>query len=264
MDLQLTDKTALVTGSSSGIGLAIATGLAREGAAVTLNGRDAARVQRARDTVLAEVPGAAVDVAVGDVATARGAADVIDAAPDVDILVNNASTYGPTNFAEIPDEEWSRYFETNVMSGVRLARHHIGRMIARNDGRMVFIGSDAALEPSPMMIPYAVSKTATLTLARGLAELTRGTKVTVNSVLPGPTTTDGLATTMDTISGQMGMSREQLEASYFTSGRPSSLLQRFATPAEVANLVVYLASPLASVTNGAVVRAEGGILHSVV
>jgi 3-oxoacyl-[acyl-carrier protein] reductase len=264
MDLQLTGKTALITGSSGGIGLATAVGLAREGATVVLNGRDAGRLERAAKQVVAEVPAADVRVAVGDVATGDGAAAVLAAEPDVDILVNNAGTYGPARFADITDAEWSRYFETNVLSGVRLSRHYLARMLDRGEGRIIFVSSDAALEVSAEMVHYSVTKTAVLTLARGLAELTRGTNVTVNSVLPGPTATEGLGGVLDTVSGQAGISRQDLEAGFFTQARPSSLLQRFADPQEVANLIVYLASPLSAVTNGAAVRAEGGILSAVV
>jgi NAD(P)-dependent dehydrogenase (short-subunit alcohol dehydrogenase family) len=264
MDLELAGRTALVTGSSAGIGLSIATSLAREGAAVTLNGRDAARVEDARQKLLAEIPAAQVTAVAADVSTAAGAATLTEAVPDVDILVHNAAVYGPARFEDITDTEWSRYFEANVLSGARLARHHIGRMIGRGRGRMIFIGSDAALEVSPEMIHYAVTKSAVLTLARGLAELTRGTAVTVNSVLPGPTRTEGFGTVLDTISGRLGVPRSALEDGFFTQARPSSLIQRFLAPDEVAHLVTYLASPLASATNGAVLRAEGGILHSVV
>jgi 3-oxoacyl-[acyl-carrier protein] reductase len=261
MDLQIKGRRALVTGSSAGIGLAIATGLAREGVAVTLNGRDNARLEVAREHLLADVPDASVDVVTADVSTSTGAAAVIEAVPDVDILVNNAAIYGPARFEDITDEEWSRYFEANLLSGIRLARHHLGRMLDRDWSRIVFIGSDAAVEVSPEMIHYSVTKTGALALARGLAERTRGSAVTVNSVLPGPTRTAGLRD--DTVSGQMGVGRSDLEAGFFTNGRPSSLLQRFIEPREIADLVTYLASPLAGATNGAVVRAEGGILHSI-
>ncbi len=264
MDLQLHGKTALITGSSAGIGLATAIGFAREGAAVVLNGRDNARLESAAKQVYAEVPEATVRLAAGDLATAAGAAAVIAAVPDVDILVNNAGIYGPLRFADTPDAEWSRYFDTNVLSGVRLSRHYLDRMLGRGTGRIIFVSSDAALEVSDQMLPYSVTKTAVLTLARGLAQLTRGTDVTVNSVLPGPTSTEGLGGVLDAVSGQAGITRQDLEAGFFTQARPSSLLQRFATPAEVAHLIVYLASPLAAVTNGAAVRAEGGILSTVV
>jgi 3-oxoacyl-[acyl-carrier protein] reductase len=263
MDLLLNGRRALVTGSSAGIGFAIATGLAREGVAVTLNGRDKTRLEAAREHLLADVPDASAEVVAADIATAAGAAAVIEAVPDVDILVNNAAVYGPARFEDITDAEWSRYFEANLLSSVRLTRHHLGRMIDRGWGRILFIGSDAAVEVSPEMIHYSVTKTGALALARGLAERTRGTAVTVNSVLPGPTRTLGLGAVMDAVSGQMGVNRSDLEAGFFTSGRPSSLLQRFIEPGEIADLVTYLASPLAGATNGAVVRAEGGILHSI-
>jgi 3-oxoacyl-[acyl-carrier protein] reductase len=263
MDLQLHDKTALVTGSSAGIGFAVAAGLAREGAAVWLHGRSADRLDAARERLLAAVAGADVRTVAGDLATADGAQGVIDAVPDVDILVNGAATFGPQPFAEIPDAEWTRFFETNVMGGVRLSRHHLGRMLERGSGRIIFVASDAAVQASADHLHYTVSKAAVLALARGLAELTRGTAVTVNSVLPGPTDTEGVRAVMDGIATQTGMSHEQIVTGLFAQSVPSSLLQRLARPEEIANVIVYLASPLAGMTNGDAVRAEGGIVRAI-
>ncbi len=252
-----------MTGSSAGIGYAIAEGFAREGAKVVVNGRDAERLGQARERLLAAVPGAEVTGVVADVGTAEGAAAVIEAAPEVDVLVNNVSSFELRPFAEISDEEWERYFRTNVLSGVRLSRHHLDRMLARNSGRILFVSSDAAVDMAVEMLHYSVTKTATLALARGLAELTKGTRVTVNAVLPGPTVTEGVAGMLDGASAQTGLTRDELEARFFAENRPTSLIQRFATPDEVANLVLYLASPLAAITNGAAVRAEGGVVRSV-
>ncbi|QQQ74868.1 SDR family oxidoreductase [Saccharothrix sp. 6-C] len=263
MDLRLTGKTALVTGSTAGIGYATAVALAREGAAVVLNGRGAPRVAEAARRLAAEVPGAGITAAPGDVGTAEGAAAVTAAVPEVDVLVNNVSVFGPRPFADIPDSEWTRYFDTNVMSGVRLSRHYLAGMLARDDGRVVFVGSDAAVDMAVEMLHYSVTKTATLALARGLAELTKGTNVTVNTVLPGPTLTEGVGAMLDAGVAHTGLTREELQEQFFRHTRPTSLLQRFATPDEVANLIAYLASPLASVTNGAAVRAEGGVVRSV-
>ena len=263
MDLQLQDKTALVTGSSAGIGFATAAALAREGADVIINGRDADRLADARARIAQAVPGASVEVVVADVATPDGAEALIAAAPAVDILVNNAATFGPQAFADIPDAEWIRFFETNVMSGVRLSRHHLHGMLERDSGRILFLGSEAAVQAQVDMLHYSVTKTAVLALARGLAEMTKGSRVTVNSVLPGPTHTEGIMGVLDGLSAQTGLDHAQLEKGLFENNVTSSLLQRFAAPEEVANLIVYLASPLASVTNGDAVRAEGGILRSI-
>jgi NAD(P)-dependent dehydrogenase (short-subunit alcohol dehydrogenase family) len=264
MDLHLQDTTALVTGSSAGIGFATAEALAREGARVVLNGRDPDRLAAAQARIEAAIPGATVSAIAADVATADGAEAVIAAAPAVDILVNNTGTFGPEPFLEIPDAEWTRFFETNVMSGVRLSRHYIQGMLERDSGRIVFVGTDAAVRTQVDQLHYSVTKTAVLALARGLAEMTKGTKVTVNSVLPGPTMTEGVSRLLDGFVAQTGLSPEQLERQLFETNFAASLLQRFVTPHEVANLVVYLASPLSSATNGDAVRAEGGLLQSIV
>jgi len=261
MDLQLTAKTALVTGSTAGIGLAIAQRLAAEGASVIITGRTQARLDDAtaailKETPLAEVRGVAVDF---------GKVTEIDAllreVPRVDILVNNVGIFDPKPFADIDDAEWLNFFEVNVLSGVRLARQYFPLMLAANWGRILFISSESALQIPAEMIQYGTTKTAQLAVARGLAELTKGTGVTVNSVLPGPTASEGVEGFLAKLSG--GKSREQAEQEFFEHARPSSLLQRFAAPAEVANLVAYLSSPLASATNGASVRVDGGVVRSI-
>jgi NAD(P)-dependent dehydrogenase (short-subunit alcohol dehydrogenase family) len=263
MDLQLEGKTALITGSSAGIGFASAVALAREGAAVVLNGRDADRLADAAQRLSALVAGAAVRTSVADLSTAEGANRLIDAMPEVDVLINNAATFGPAPFAEIPDAEWTRFFETNVMSGVRLSRHYITGMLARNSGRILFISSGAAVHVTVSQLHYSVTKAAVLALSRGLAELTRGTEVTVNTVLPGPTASEGADTVIEGVTEQTGMSRGQIIGHLFATDWAGSLLQRLALPDEVANLVAYLASPLSSLTNGAVVRAEGGTIPTI-
>jgi 3-oxoacyl-[acyl-carrier protein] reductase len=262
MDLRIKDKKALVTGSSAGIGFAIATGLAREGAAVVLNGRSPEGLADARSRLLAELPDAQVETVVADVGTAAGSANLIEAVPDIDILVNNAATFEMTPFAEIADAEWTRYFETNVMSGVRLSRHYLDRMLSRAEGRVIFISTDAAVYMAQEMLHYSVTKTAALALARGLAEMTRGTAVTVNSVMPSATATERMGEMVGAIASGSGQTPEEVETGMFQNVLPTSLIQRFVDPEEIANLVVYLASPLASATNGDVVRAEGGVVRS--
>lgn len=262
MDLQLKGKKALVTGSSAGIGFAIATGLAREGARVVLNGRSPESLEDARARLSEEVPGATVATVAADVGTAAGAAALIEAVPEVDILVNNAATFEMVPFAEIADDEWIRYFEVNVMSGLRLSRHYLDGMLSRDDGRIVFISTDAAIHMAQEMLHYSVTKTAALALARGLAEMTRGTAVTVNSVMPSATATERMGEMVSGMAEQTGQTPEEFEAAMFQNALPTSLLQRFLAPAEIANLVVYLASPLAGATNGDTVRAEGGVVRS--
>jgi 3-oxoacyl-[acyl-carrier protein] reductase len=263
VNLELEGATVLVTGSSAGIGFASAVALAREGASVVLNGRDAGRLADAERRLSSRVPGATVSVVCADVSTAGGCEELTMAVPAVDILINNAATFGPRPFAEIPDAEWTRFFETNVMSGVRLSRHYLPGMLAQNRGRVLFISSESAVHVTAGQIHYAVTKTALLALSRGLAELTRGTAVTVNTVLPGPTATEGVDTVIEGVAGQTGMSRDQIVGHLFATDQAGSLLQRLARPDEVANLIAYFASPLASITNGSVLRAEGGAVQTI-
>jgi NAD(P)-dependent dehydrogenase (short-subunit alcohol dehydrogenase family) len=259
MDLHITGKTALVTASSSGIGLATATAIAAEGAVVVLNGRDGDRLKQAEEQLRSHVPGASVRLVVADVGTEAGVSTVTAAEPAVDILVNGVAAHVPTVFTDITDHEWTKYWEVNVLSGIRLARHYLPGMLDRDDdGRIVLIGTDAAVMVSSMMMHYEVTKTAVLGLARGLADLTRGTSVTVNSVVPGPTATEGMESVLTGIASKTGMSRDDVVAGLFAQDRPASLLQRLATADEVANLITYLVSPRSAATNGAAVRVEGG------
>ncbi len=257
MDLQLEGKTALVTGSTAGIGLAIATALAEEGASVIVNGRTEERVASA-----IKKSGAAHGIAA-DLATEAGARALIARFPEIDILVNNLGIFEPKPFEEIPDDDWRRFFEVNVLSGVRLSRHYIGPMKRRNWGRIVFISSESALQIPPEMIHYGMTKTAQLAVARGLAEMTAGTAVTVNSVLPGPTASEGVAGFVDELARSKGVDRASVERQFFSEARPSSLIQRFASPEEVASLVAFVASPLASAINGAALRVDGGVVRSI-
>jgi NAD(P)-dependent dehydrogenase (short-subunit alcohol dehydrogenase family) len=263
MKIDLSGKTALVTGSTSGIGHAIAKGLAAAGASVVVNGRTQPKVDAAVAALAKGVPGGKLRGIAADVSTAAGCDALVAALPDVDILINNAGIFEPKGFFDIPDEDWTRFFEVNVMSGVRLSRAYLQGMLKRNWGRVVFISSESALNIPEEMIHYGLTKTAQLALSRGLAEMTRGTAVTVNSVLPGPTMSEGVETFVKDLARQNGQSVEEAAASFVKQHRPSSLLQRFAAVEEIANMVVYVASKEASATNGAALRAEGGIIQTI-
>lgn len=263
MDLGLTDKAVLVTGSTAGIGLAVAIAFAREGARVCVNGRTAERVEAARAQVVAAVPGADVQGVAADVSTAAGATSLCDALPDVDVLINNAGWFEPRPFAEITDGEWLRMLDTNLLSGVRLSRHHLPRMLARGWGRIVFVSSESAVQIPSEMIHYGVSKTAQVAVARGMAELTAGTRVTVNSVLPGPTMSEGVGRFVGELARARGVDAATVEREFFSTARPTSLLERFTTPAEVASMIVYTASEAASATNGAALRCDGGVVRAI-
>jgi NAD(P)-dependent dehydrogenase (short-subunit alcohol dehydrogenase family) len=264
MDLQLTDKTALVTGSTAGIGLAISSLFAREGAAVVVNGRSQKRVDDAIEHIRREQKDARVTGVAADLGTSEGVQMLTASVPKVDILVNNLGIFEPKPFTEIPDEDWLRFFEVNVLSGVRTSRFYLPGMLKRNWGRIVFISSESALNIPVEMIHYGVTKTAQVSLARGLAEMTSGTNVTVNSVLAGPTRSEGVEVFLQDMAKARGSGIATLENEFFRSVRPSSLLKRFATPEEVASMVVYVCSPLASATNGAALRVEGGVVRSIV
>jgi len=259
MDLQLNGKTALVTGSTAGIGFAIAQSLAREGASVIVNGRTRERV----DAALAALPVGATGLAA-DLGTAEGVAAAVERVPKVDILINNLGIFEPKPFEEIPDKDWFRFFEINVMSGVRLSRHYLPLMKAAGWGRIVFISSESGIQVPVEMIHYGFTKTAQLAISRGLAESTAGTGVTVNSVLPGPTSSEGVGEFVNQLAAQHGATRDAIEKDFFRTGRPTPLLQRFATPEEVAAMVTFIASPLSSATNGAALRVDGGVVRSIV
>lgn len=257
MNLQLKGKTALVSGSTAGIGLAIATALAAEGASVIVNGRTQKRVDSA-----VKQSGAAHGIAA-DLGTEAGARTVIERFPAVDILVNNLGIFEPKPFEEISDADWLRFFEVNVLSGVRLSRHYLGGMKKQNWGRIVFVSSESGLQIPVEMIHYGMTKTAQLAISRGLAETTAGTAVTVNAVLPGPTASEGVNGFVDQLAGAKGVDRAEVEREFFKQGRPTSIIQRFATPEEVAALVAFVCSPLASAINGASLRVDGGVVRSI-
>jgi NAD(P)-dependent dehydrogenase (short-subunit alcohol dehydrogenase family) len=261
MNLELTGSLALVSASTKGIGLAIARTLAAEGASVILNGRTAASVDEAAARILEAVPGAALEKFPGDLSKAEDADKLALAFPEVDILVNNLGIFDPKPFSEIPDAEWQRFFDVNVLSGVRLSRLYFDGMLQRNRGRIVFISSESALHIPEEMIHYGMTKTAQLAVARGLAELTAGTAVTVNSVLPGPTRSEGVEEFVDKLSG--GQPFEAFEKEFFQKMRPTSLLKRFETVDEIARVVAFVCSPLASGINGSAIRVEGGLVKAI-
>jgi NAD(P)-dependent dehydrogenase (short-subunit alcohol dehydrogenase family) len=263
MKIDLTGRTALVTGSTSGIGRAVAKGLASAGATVVVNGRTQGKVDEAVATIAKAVPGAKVRGVAADVSTAAGCNALVAALLEVDILINNAGIFEAKGFFDIPDEDWIRFFEVNMMSGVRLSRAYMPGMLKRNWGRIIFISSESALNIPKEMIHYGVTKTAQLALSRGLAEMTRGTAVTVNSVLPGPTMSEGVETFVKDLAKQNGQSQEEAASQFVRQFRPTSLLQRFASVEEIANMVVYISSKEASATNGAALRAEGGIVQTI-
>jgi NAD(P)-dependent dehydrogenase (short-subunit alcohol dehydrogenase family) len=257
MDLQLSGKTALVTGSTGGIGLAIAAALAAEGATVIVNGRTRERV----DTAI-EKSGARDGIAA-DLGTETGVRAVTERFPEVDILVNNLGIFEAKPFEQISDDEWRRFFEVNVLSGVRLSRHYLGPMKRRRWGRVVFISSESGLQIPVEMIHYGMTKTAQLAISRGLAETTTGTNVTVNAVLPGPTASEGVNGFVEGLAKSKGVDRDAVEREFFSEARPTSILKRFEKPEEIAAVVAFLCSPLASAINGAAVRADGGVVRSV-
>ncbi len=263
MDLQLRNKTALVTGSTAGIGFGIVSLLAQEGAAVLMNGRSQRRVDEGIERIRQKQKDAHVTGIAVDLGTREGIDKLTNAVPEIDILVNNLGIFEAKPFSEITDDEWLRFFEVNVMSGVRLSRFYLPGMLKRNWGRIVFISSESALNIPVEMIHYGVTKTAQISLSRGLAETTAGTNVTVNSVLAGPTLSEGVEGFLRQMATAKGSSVADVEKEVFRSVRPSSLLKRFASPEEVAAMVAYVCSPLASATNGAALRVEGGVVRSI-
>ena len=263
MDLGLKGKRAVVTGSTAGIGLAAARALAEEGALVTVNGRTVERVQAAVRTLEREVPGARVAGVAADLGRAEGCAALARQMPEVDILVNNVGIFEPKPFEEIPDQDWFRLFETNVMSGVRLTRHYLPGMRKRDWGRIVFVSSESALQIPVEMIHYGMTKTAQIAIARGVAESLVGTGVTVNSVLPGPTKSEGVGEFITRLAESNGTDAASAEREFFATARPSSILHRFASPDEVAALIVYACSAKASATTGAALRVDGGVVRAI-
>jgi NAD(P)-dependent dehydrogenase (short-subunit alcohol dehydrogenase family) len=261
MDLQLGNKTALVTGSTAGIGNAIATSLAREGAAVIVNGRSAKAVAAAVDEMKTAARGKVSGFA-GDLSDAAVAAQLLAQHPAVDILVNNLGIFEVRAFEDITDEDWRRFFEVNVLSGARLSRLYLPGMRQRNWGRIIFISSESGLQIPAEMVHYGMTKAAQIAVARGLAEITAGTGITVNSVLPGPTSSRGVGDFMASMAEKSGRSAQTVESEFFKTARPTSLLKRFATPEEVAAMVTYVASPLSAATNGAALRVDGGVVKS--
>lgn len=262
MDLQLTGKTTLVTGATAGIGLEIARTLAGEGARVVITGRDRNKLDSAIADINASTGGEIIGV-LADAASAEGAAIIAKAEPSVDILVNNLGIYESKAFGDITDADWSHLFDVNVMSGVRLSRTYLPGMLERNWGRIIFISSESGLAIPQDMIHYATTKTAQLSIARGLAQLTRSTNVTVNSVLPGPTRSEGIEAFLRSQASDPSAPIKQIETEFFATARSASILQRMVEAEEVANLVAYLASPRSSATNGAALRAEGGLVNTI-
>jgi NAD(P)-dependent dehydrogenase (short-subunit alcohol dehydrogenase family) len=264
MDLQLKGKTALITGSTAGIGFAIARQLAAEGANVIINGRNAERIAAAVAKLKEANPGANISGVPADFSKAEEVAAITQRVPAVDILINNVGIFEPTPFTEIPDEDWFRFYEINVLSGVRLSRYYFPKMLQAGWGRVIFISSESAVQIPAEMIHYGMTKTAQLAISRGLAELTTGTNVTVNTVLPGPTRSEGVGDFVINLARTQNITPEQAEADFFKNARPTSIIQRFATVEEVANMVTYVASPLSSATNGAALRVDGGVIKTAV
>lgn len=261
MDLGYKGKRCLVTASTGGLGFAIARAMAAEGATVVVNGRTADGVRRAAERLDAKVPGASLDQAVGNSGTAEGCAELIAACPDVDVLVVNLGIYEAVDIFKAGDDRWYELIEVNVMSGVRLARHYLPKMLARNAGRVVFMASESGINPAPEMPAYSATKTMQLSLARNLAETTKGTRVTVNSVLPGPCSTEGVA---DLIAGLYpGVPTPEAERRFVAENRPTSLIQRLSRPEEVADFVTFLGSERTGIVNGAALRIDGGLIRTV-
>jgi NAD(P)-dependent dehydrogenase (short-subunit alcohol dehydrogenase family) len=263
MDLQLKNKKALVTGSTAGIGYAIAKQLATENAQVYINGRTTERVESAITKLKGETGNQNIYGLIADFSDSKQVDKLIEQLPEVDILVNNVGIFEPKAFRDIPDADWFKFFEVNVLSGVRLARAYFDKMIANNWGRIIFISSESAIQIPDEMIHYGMTKTAQIAISRGLAELTKGTNVTVNTVLPGPTFSEGAGDFIERLAKDQNKSITQVEKEFFQYVRPTSLLQRFTSPDEVASLVAYVASPLSSATNGAALRADGGVVKGI-
>ncbi len=263
MDLQIHSKIALISGSTVGIGFAIATELAREGAKVVINGRSQKSVDAALARLRSLVAGVDVQGVAVDLSTAEGCQVLFAACPQADILVNNLGIFDPVPFDAIPDSEWQRFFDVNVMSGVRLARHYLPAMKASNWGRIVFISSESGINTPGEMVHYGMTKSAQLAVSRGLAQSCAGTGVTVNAVLPGPTRSEGVGEFFAKLAAEAGIGLDEMERRFFAEGRPTSIIKRMIDPAEVAALVAYVCSARAAATTGAALRVEGGIVSTI-
>ncbi|MDO3642835.1 SDR family NAD(P)-dependent oxidoreductase [Mucilaginibacter sp. L3T2-6] len=262
MDLKIKNKIALVTGSTAGIGYAIAETLANEGAEVFVNGRTSERVNQAVENLIKKTGNKNIKGLAADFANVSQINQLIGQLPEVDILVNNVGIFEPREFTAIPDEDWFKFYEVNVLSGVRLSKAYFDKMLKKNWGRIIFVSSESALQIPEEMIHYGMTKTAQIAVARGLAELTKGTNVTVNAVLPGPTFSEGAGTFVKDMAAQKNITVDAMEKEFFKTARPTSILQRFITPEEIANMVAYVASDLSIATNGAAIRADGGLVKS--
>lgn len=264
MDLQLKNKKALITGSTAGIGYAIAKQLANENAEVYINGRTTERVESAIKKLKDETGNPNIHGFAVDFADSKQIENLIQQLPEIDILVNNVGIFEPKPFKDISDADWFKFYEVNVLSGVRLSRAYFDKMIAKNWGRIIFISSESAIQIPEEMIHYGMTKTAQIAVSRGLAELTKGTNVTVNTVLPGPTFSEGAGDFIESLAKKSGKSIKEVEKDFFQHMRPTSILQRFTSPDEIASLVAYIASPLSSATNGAALRADGGVVKGII
>jgi NAD(P)-dependent dehydrogenase (short-subunit alcohol dehydrogenase family) len=263
MNLGLSGKLAVVTGSTVGIGFAIAATLAEEGARVVINGRTQARVDSSLEKLRMNNRGAEFTGVAADLGTSEGVDKFLKEVPIADVLINNLGIFEVKPFLEIPDDDWQRFFDVNILSGVRLSRSYLPNMLKKNWGRIIFISSESAQQIPAEMVHYGMTKTAQVAIAAGLARTLGGTGVTSNSVLVGPTTSEGVATFLQDIGRQQGIGPAEMEKQFFTTGRPTSLLKRFETPDEVANVVAFLAGVQSSIINGAAVRAEGGVVQSI-
>ncbi|WP_417438720.1 SDR family NAD(P)-dependent oxidoreductase [Idiomarina sp.] len=262
MHINLNGKHAIITGSTAGIGFAIAQGLAKAGANVVVTGRTQQRVDEAIARIKKVAPDADIEGVAADLGTAEGCKALTEQQPDTDILVNNVGIFGPEDFFEVEDDTWQQFFDVNVMSAVRLSRHYAKGMKARDWGRIQFISSESGINIPSEMVHYGMTKSALLSISRGLAKVLSGTQVTVNAILPGPTRSEGVLSMIKGMAEEEGVSQEDIETRFVQENRPSSIIQRLATPEEVANMSVYVASPQASATTGAALRVEGGIVDT--
>ena len=262
MQIDLNGKHAIITGSTAGIGFAIAQGLANAGAEVVITGRTQARIDEAIAAIKKDVPNAKATGVAADLGTAEGCQTLIDQQPETDILINNVGIFGPQDFFEVDDATWQQFFDVNIMSAVRLSRHYAQGMRDRDWGRIQFLSSESGINIPSEMVHYGVTKSALLSVSRGLAKVLSGTQVTVNAILPGPTRSEGVLNMIQEMAEKEGVSQEDVEARFVQENRPSSIIQRLATPEEVASMSVYAASPQASATTGAALRVEGGIVDT--